>query len=90
MDYLYQNEDNVFDISKLEDGTLLVQVKVNDFSGQFGYCIEDENLVDYVQSLKQLDESEQGEFKFADMDLDSFIHFEKTKSGHIKTQEITK
>jgi len=31
-----------------------------------------------------LDESEQGEFKFADMDSDSFIHFEKIKFGHVK------
>ena len=84
MNYLYQNEENIFDISKLENGELMVQVKVKDFSGQFCYCIENENLVDYVQSLKQLDESEQGEFKFADMDSDSFIHFEKTKFGHAK------
>ena len=84
MNFLYENNDEKFDISKLNDGTLLVQVKVKDFSGQFCYCIEDENLADYVQYLKQLDESEQGEFKFADMDSDSFIHFEKTKVGHIK------
>ena len=84
MNFLYENNDEKFDISKLNDGTLLVQVKVKDFSGQFCYCIEDENLADYVQYLKQLDESEQGEFKFADMDSDSFIHFEKTKVGYIK------
>ena len=84
MNFLYENNDEKFDISKLNDGTLLVQVKVKDFSGQFCYCIEDENLADYVQYLKQLDESEQGEFKFDDMDSDSFIHFEKTKVGHIK------
>ena len=84
MNFLYENNDEKFDISKLNDGTLLVQVKVKDFSGQFCYCIEDENLADYVQYLKQLDELEQGEFKFADMDSDSFIHFEKTKVGHIK------
>ena len=84
MNFLYENNDEKFDISKLNDGTLLVQVKVKDFSGQFCYCIEDENLADYVQYLKQLDESEQGEFKFAELDSDSFIHFEKTKVGHIK------
>ena len=84
MNYLYHNEENVFDISKLKNGELLVQVKVKDFSGQFCYCIEDENLVDYVKHLKQLDESEQGEFKFSDMDSDSFIYFEKSKYGHMK------
>ena len=40
MNYLYQNEENTFDISKLENGELMVQVKVKDFSGQFCYCIE--------------------------------------------------
>ena len=84
MDYLYQNDENLFDIFKLENGELMVQVKVNDFSGQFAYCIEDENLADYVQYLKQLDKSEQGEFRFSDMDSDSFVYFEKTKFGHMK------
>jgi len=84
MDYLYQNGYNVFDICKLDNGELLVQVKVKDFSGQFVYCIEENNLNDYIQSLEQLDKSEQGEFRFSDMDSDSFIYFEKTKLGHMK------
>ena len=40
MDYLYQNGENVFDTCKLDNGELLAQVKVKDFSGQFAYCIE--------------------------------------------------
>ena len=62
MDYLYQNDENLFNIFKLENGELMVQVKVNDFSGQFAYCIEDSNLKDYISSLEELDKSEQGEF----------------------------
>ena len=84
MDYLYQNGYNVFDICKLDNGELIVQVKVKDFSGQFVYCIEENNLNNYIQSLEQLDKSEQGEFRFSDMDSDSFIYFEKTKLGHMK------
>lgn len=41
-------------------------------------------MVDYIQSLKQLDKMEQGKFKFSDMDSDSFVYFEKTKFGHMK------
>ena len=84
MDYLYQNSENLFDIYKLENSELMVQVKVKDFSGQFAYCIEDSNLKDYISSLEELDKSEQGEFRFSDMDSDSFICFEKTKLGHMK------
>ena len=84
MDYLYENGEKLFDIYKLENGELMVQVKVKDFSGQFAYCIEDSNLKDYISSLEELDKSEQGEFRFSDMDSDSFIYFEKTKYGHMK------
>lgn len=84
MDYLYQNGENAFDICKIDNGELLVQVKVKDFSGQFAYCIDDDNLADYTQSLEQLDKIEQGELRFSDMDSDSFVYFEKTKFGHIK------
>ena len=84
MDYLYQNGENAFDVCNLDNGELLVQVKVKDFSGKFAYCIEDDNLADYIQSLEQLDKIEQGEFRFSDMDSDSFIYFEKTKFGHMK------
>ena len=84
MNYLYHNEENIFDISKLENGELMVQVKVKDFSGQFAYCIEDDNLKDYISSLIELDSKEQGEFKFSDMDSDSFVCFEKSKYGHMK------
>ena len=87
MDYLYQNDENLFNIFKLENGELMVQVKVNDFSGQFAYCIEDSNLKDYISSLEELDKSEQGEFRFSDMDSDSFVYFEKTKFGHMKIRE---
>ena len=55
MDYLYQNSENLFDIYKLENSELMVQVKVKDFSGQFAYCIEDSNLKDYISSLEELD-----------------------------------
>ena len=84
MDYLYQDSENLFDIYKLENSELMVQIKVKDFSGQFAYCIEDNNLKDYISSLEELDKLEQGEFRFSDMDSDSFIYFEKTKYGHIK------
>ena len=84
MDYLYENGEKLFDIYKLENGELMVQVNVKDFSGQFAYCIEDSNLKDYISSLEELDKSEQGEFRFSDMDSDSFIYFEKTKFGHMK------
>lgn len=33
MDYLYQNGENAFNVCKLDNGELLVQVKVKDFSG---------------------------------------------------------
>lgn len=84
MDYLYQNGENAFDVCKLDNGELLVHVKVKDFSGQFAYCIEDGVLVDYIQSLEQLDKIEQGELRFSDMDSDSYVYFEKTKLGHMK------
>ena len=84
MDYLYQNGENAFDVYKLDNGELLVRVKVKDFSGQFAYCIEDNNLKDYISSLEELDKLEKGEFKFQDMDSDSFIYFEKTEYGHMK------
>ena len=84
MDYLYQNGENIFDISKIENGELLVRVKVKDFSGRFAYCIEENNLKDYVYSLEQLDKSEYGVFNFSDMDSDSFILFEKTNYGQLK------
>lgn len=44
MNYIYQNGENIFDIYKLENGELTVQVKVKDFSGQFAYCIQNDNL----------------------------------------------
>ena len=84
MDYLYQNGENAFNVCKFDNGELLVQVKVKDFSGQFTYCIEDDNLIDCIKSLEQLDKVQQGDFKFSDMDSDSFLYFEKTKFGHLK------
>ena len=60
------------------------KVKVKDFSGQFAYCIEDNNLKDYISSLEELDELEKGEFRFSDMDSDSYVYFEKTMYGHMK------
>lgn len=84
MDYLYQNGDNAFDVYKLDNGELLVRVKVKDFSGQFAYCIEDNNLKDYISSLEELNKLEKGEFRFSDMDSDSYVYFEKTMYGHMK------
>ena len=82
MDYLYQNDEYEFNVCKLDNGKLLVQVKVKDFSGQFAYCIEDDNLFDYIKSLEQLDKIQQGDFKFSDMDSDSFLYFEQYEEFH--------
>ena len=84
MDCLYQNGNNEFDVHKLDNGELLVQVRVKDFSGKFAFCMEESDLNDYVNSLEELDRAEQGGFRFSDMDSDSFILFEKTKLGHMK------
>ena len=75
---------NAFDVCKLDNGEVLVQVKVKDFCGQFTYCIEDCVLREYINDLEKFDCEEQGKFKLADMDSESYIDFEKTKHGHMK------
>ena len=83
MNVLYECDGNIFDIIKQNDGMLKVSVKVKDFSGEFTYCIEDENLQKYTALLEIFDLEESGQFKLEDMDSDSHIIFEKTKHGHM-------
>ncbi|MBE6563832.1 MAG: hypothetical protein E7655_00955 [Ruminococcaceae bacterium] len=84
MSYLYENDCNIFDVSKVEDGNLLVKVCVKNFSGQYVYCIGECNLKGYIQSLQEFDKAESGTYQFYDMDSDSYIDFEKTEYGHMK------
>lgn len=83
MEILYENNEYKFDVLKQADGTLLIKVFVKDFSGEFIYCIEDENLKEYISLLQDFDLKECGDFKLSDMDSDSYIIFEKTKYGHM-------
>ena len=80
---LFENNDSLFDIMSLGDGGLLIKIRYKDFSGQFVYYIEDDNITEYMKSLKILNDEEAGELLITDMDSDSYIKLEKIKYGHM-------
>ena len=80
---LFENNDSLFDIMQLSDGGLLIKIRYKDFNGQFVYYIEDDNIVEYIKSLKELNDGDLGELLITDMDSDSYIKLEKIKYGHI-------
>ena len=80
---LFENNDTLFNIIRLSDGGLLIKIRYKDFNGQFVYYIEDDNITEYIKSLKILNNEESGELLITDMDSDSYIKFEKIKHGHM-------
>ena len=80
---LFENDETLFDIIRLTDGGLLIKIQYRDFNGQFVYYIEDDNIIEYIKSLKALNDEETGELLITDMDSDSYIKLEKIKYGHM-------
>ena len=80
---IFENEETLFDVTHLDDGGLMIRIRHNDFCGSFVYYIEEPNIIEYVESLKELDENEVGNLRISDMDSDSYIKFEKMRYGHM-------
>lgn len=80
---LFENDEALFDIMRLIDGGLLIKIRYKDFNGQFIYYIEDDNITEYIKSLRTLNDEELGELLITDMDSDSYIKLEKIKHGHM-------
>ncbi|MFC6332753.1 hypothetical protein ACFP56_08975 [Paenibacillus septentrionalis] len=63
--------------------TLAISIKSGEFMGKSNFCISEEQLSIFIQSLKEIDARLSGDSKIDDYDSDAHIIFEVNKLGHV-------
>lgn len=63
--------------------TLAIGVKSGEFRGKSNFCISEEQLGVFLQSLKKMNVRLSGDSRMDDSDSDAHIIFEATKLGHV-------
>ncbi|WP_421617423.1 WapI family immunity protein [Brevibacillus sp. TJ4] len=63
--------------------TLAISIKSGEFMGKSNFCISEEHLSTFIQSLKEMGARLSGDSKIVDYDSDSYIIIEVNKLGHV-------
>jgi hypothetical protein len=63
--------------------TLTIGVKSGEFTGKSHFCVSEEQLLIFIQSLKEISVRLSGESVINDFDSDAHIIFEATKLGQV-------